>query len=122
MMDFKKAKLGCSSVLMSVLITVIVPSCAMLHCALHEAKGRFVEACLAMYRMVNGQRMEPLEEVVCEIEDEYSGPVIDALSLRRGEVSTSCEPCLNMTTSCTYFVTGSLCLAFDSHCTQQLSC
>ena len=79
----------------------------MLHCALHEAKCSFVEACLAMYRMVNGQRMEPLEEVVCEIEDEYSGPVIDALSLRRGEVSTSCEPCLNMITSCTLFVTGS---------------
>lgn len=37
-------------------------------------------------RMINGQRMEPLEEVVCEIEDEFSGPVIDALSLRRGEV------------------------------------
>jgi len=37
-------------------------------------------------RMVNGQRMEPLEEVVCEIEDEFSGPIIDALSLRRGEV------------------------------------
>ena len=36
--------------------------------------------------MVNGQRMEPLEEVVCEIEDEFSGPIIDALSLRRGEV------------------------------------
>ena len=30
--------------------------------------------------------MEPLEEVVCELEDEFSGPVIDALSLRRGEV------------------------------------
>lgn len=30
--------------------------------------------------------MEPLEEVVCEIEDEFSGPIIDALSLRRGEV------------------------------------
>jgi len=36
--------------------------------------------------MVDGQRREPLEEVVCEIEDEFSGPVIDALSLRRGEV------------------------------------
>ena len=30
--------------------------------------------------------MEPLEEVVCELEDEFSGPVIDALSLRRAEV------------------------------------
>lgn len=36
--------------------------------------------------MIDGQRMEPLEEVVCELEDEFSGPVIDALSLRRGEV------------------------------------
>ena len=33
--------------------------------------------------------MEPLEEVVCELEDEFSGPVIDALSLRRGEVILS---------------------------------
>ena len=41
--------------------------------------------------MINGQRMEPLEEVVCEIEDEFSGPVIDALSLRRGEVGL-CHP------------------------------
>ncbi|KAA6417376.1 MAG: elongation factor family [Trebouxia sp. A1-2] len=41
---------------------------------------------VVVYRMVNGQRMEPLEEVVCEIEDEFSGPIIDALSLRRGEL------------------------------------
>ena len=41
---------------------------------------------MAFCRMVDGQRREPLEEVVCEIEDEFSGPVIDALSLRRGEV------------------------------------
>ena len=30
--------------------------------------------------------MEPLEEVVCEVEDEYSGAIIEALSLRKGEV------------------------------------
>lgn len=36
--------------------------------------------------MVDGQKLEPLEEVVCEIEDEFAGPVIDALSLRRAEV------------------------------------
>lgn len=42
---------------------------------------------VVVYRMVNGQRMEPLEEVVCEIEDEFSGPIIDALSLRRGELT-----------------------------------
>ena len=47
--------------------------------------------------MVNGQRMEPLEEVVCEIEDEFSGPVIDALSLRRAEVSPFlCNVCQNV--------------------------
>ena len=39
-----------------------------------------------LFRTIDGQRMEPLEEVVCELEDEFSGPVIDALSLRRGEV------------------------------------
>ena len=44
--------------------------------------------------MVNGQRMEPLEEVVCEIEDEFSGPVIDALSLRRGEVNSTLFLCI----------------------------
>ena len=42
--------------------------------------------------MINGQRMEPLEEVVCEVEDEFTGPVIDALSLRRGEVSQQSQP------------------------------
>lgn len=42
--------------------------------------------CCLLCRMIDGQRKEPLEEVVCEIEDEFTGPVIDALSLRRGEV------------------------------------
>ena len=37
-------------------------------------------------RTIDGEKMEPLEEVMCELEDEFSGPVIDALSLRKGEV------------------------------------
>ena len=41
---------------------------------------------VVVYRHVNGQRHEPLEEVVCEVEDEQTGGVIEALSLRRGSL------------------------------------
>ena len=58
--------------------------------------------------MIDGQRMEPLEEVVCELEDEFSGPVIDALSLRRGEVRLS----PNMLPPCTCVSASCLCLVF----------
>ncbi|KIZ01064.1 putative GTP-binding protein TypA/BipA like protein [Monoraphidium neglectum] len=34
----------------------------------------------------NGQRMEPIEEVVVEVNDEHAGAVIEALGLRRGEL------------------------------------
>lgn len=37
-------------------------------------------------RMEGGQRQEPLEEVVCEVEDAFSGAVIEAVSLRKGAV------------------------------------
>ena len=30
--------------------------------------------------------MEPLEEVYCEVQEEHSGAVIEALTLRRGEL------------------------------------
>ena len=33
-----------------------------------------------------GQRLEPLEEVVCEVEDANAGEVIEAVTLRKGEV------------------------------------
>jgi hypothetical protein len=33
-----------------------------------------------------GQRQEPLEEVVCEVEDANAGEVIEAITLRKGEV------------------------------------
>ena len=49
------------------------------------------QGCL-LCRTIDGEKMEPLEEVMCELEDEFSGPVIDALSLRKGEVLLS--PCL----------------------------
>ncbi|KAL3154804.1 hypothetical protein ABBQ38_011348 [Trebouxia sp. C0009 RCD-2024] len=42
---------------------------------------------VVVYRTIDGEKMEPLEEVMCELEDEFSGPVIDALSLRRGEMT-----------------------------------
>ena len=66
---------------------------------------------VVVYRHVNGQRHEPLEEVVCEVEDEQTGGVIEALSLRRGsllemlplqvnsktrppsQVALACQPC-----------------------------
>lgn len=39
-----------------------------------------------LYRTINGQRQEPLEEVVCEVDDEHAGGVMQALSLRRAEL------------------------------------
>lgn len=39
-----------------------------------------------VYRTVDGARQEPLEELMCEVEDEYSGAVIEAVSLRKGEL------------------------------------
>ena len=39
-----------------------------------------------LYRTINGQRQEPLEEVVCEVDDEHAGSVMQALSLRRAEL------------------------------------
>eukprot|EP00887_Chlorella_sp_A99_P000494 scaffold17.g494.t1 len=33
-----------------------------------------------------GQKLEPLEEVVCEVEDAHAGEVIEALTLRRGDL------------------------------------
>ena len=34
-----------------------------------------------------GERLEPLEEVVCEVEEANTGEVIEVLTLRKGEVS-----------------------------------
>lgn len=39
-----------------------------------------------VYREENGKRMEPLEEVNIEVDDEYSGVVIEKLSFRKGEL------------------------------------
>lgn len=33
-----------------------------------------------------GKKLEPLEEVVCEVEDVHAGEVIEAVTLRKGEV------------------------------------
>ena len=54
--------------------------------------------------MVNGQKMEPLEEVVCEIEDEFSGPIIDALSLRRAEVCHYPSVCSHYASVCSHYM------------------
>lgn len=39
-----------------------------------------------LYRKINGQRYEPIEEVVCEVDDTHAGSVMQALSLRRAEL------------------------------------
>ena len=46
--------------------------------------------------MIDGQKLEPLEEVVCELEDEFAGPVIDALSLRRAEVHIALDHAVSL--------------------------
>ena len=40
-------------------------------------------------------KLEPIEEVICEVADEFSGGVIEALTVRKGEVS----PCSLVTVS-----------------------
>eukprot|EP00897_Mesotaenium_endlicherianum_P007770 jgi/Mesen1/7020/ME000365S06157 len=42
---------------------------------------------IVMYQEEGGKKMEPIEDVVIEVDDEYSGSVIEGLSLRRGELS-----------------------------------
>lgn len=37
-------------------------------------------------RVEEGQRQEPFEELVCEIDDDHTGAVIEAVTLRKGEV------------------------------------
>jgi len=37
-----------------------------------------------------GKKLEPLEEVVCEVEDPHAGEVIEAVTLRKGEVRCCC--------------------------------
>lgn len=41
---------------------------------------------VVVYRSQGGQRLEPVEEVHCEVQDEDSGAIIEALTLRRGEL------------------------------------
>lgn len=36
-------------------------------------------------RVEEGQRQEPFEELVCEIDDDHTGAVIEAVTLRKGE-------------------------------------
>lgn len=33
-----------------------------------------------------GKKLEPMEEVVCEVEDEHAGGVIESINNRKGEV------------------------------------
>lgn len=39
-----------------------------------------------MFKEKNGKKLEPVEEVLVEVDDQYSGAVIEGLSLRRGEL------------------------------------
>ena len=40
----------------------------------------------SLFRTEGGQKLEPIEEVVCEVEEEFGGAIIEALTLRKGEV------------------------------------
>ena len=39
-----------------------------------------------LFRTENGTRLEPIEEVVIDVDEEYSGPVVQKLTERRGEL------------------------------------
>ncbi|MBF0335402.1 MAG: translational GTPase TypA [Alphaproteobacteria bacterium] len=40
-----------------------------------------------LFRTEDGQRMEPIEEVVVDVDDEYSGVVVEKMSLRKAEMT-----------------------------------
>ena len=40
-----------------------------------------------LFRDVDGQRMEPIEEVTVDVDEEYAGAVVEKLSQRKGEVA-----------------------------------
>lgn len=54
--------------------------------ALHNIGSYFTST---RCRVEDGVKQEPLEELMCEVEDAYSGPVIEAVTLRKGSV---CSP------------------------------
>ena len=39
-----------------------------------------------LYREENGKKLEPIEEVVIDVDDEYAGVIIEAFGLRKGEL------------------------------------
>jgi GTP-binding protein len=39
-----------------------------------------------LFRTENGQKMEPIEEVIVDVDEQYSGTVVEKLSVRRGEM------------------------------------
>ena len=43
-------------------------------------------------RQEGREKLEPIEEVICEVADEFSGAVIEALTVRKGEVSHHAVP------------------------------
>ena len=45
-----------------------------------------------LFRMENGVKTEPIEEVVIDVDDEYSGSVVEKLSQRKGELKEM-RPC-----------------------------
>ena len=38
---------------------------------------------VVIYKGQGSERQEPMEEVVCEVEDQYTGPLIEAMSARK---------------------------------------
>ncbi|MBL0725690.1 MAG: translational GTPase TypA [Alphaproteobacteria bacterium] len=56
-----------------------------------------------IFREENGKKTEPLEEVVIDVDDEYSGSVVEKLGLRRGEMSDM-KPSVNGKTRMKFIV------------------
>ena len=40
-----------------------------------------------LFKTINGERMEPIEEVTVDVDDAYTGTVIEKISLRKGEMT-----------------------------------
>jgi GTP-binding protein len=40
-----------------------------------------------LFKEINGQKMEPIEEVVVDVDEEFTGTVVEKISLRKGEMT-----------------------------------
>src|SRR6202020_352086 len=46
----------------------------------------FISRARVLYKTENGEKLEPIEEVTVDVDDAYTGVVIEKISMRKGEM------------------------------------